>query len=136
MRTPFTAGSVFALLWISPCYAVDHAWSYTMDEMYDRATAYKLVVQDKLPKDHPGQLEILLKAHEFKGYVAASLDIAQTTEHQEYQECAKRLPVNTIAIRAASVITSVPLNRTHLAMVGVLTAILYACDEAKWPKPK
>jgi len=136
MRTPLTAGFLFALLWIPPCYAVDPAWSYTMEEMYDRATAYKLVAQDKLPKDHPGQLEILLKAHEFKGYVAASLDIAQTTEHQEYQECGKRLPVNTIAIRAASVITSIPLDRTLWAMAAVLTAILYACDEAKWPKSK
>ena len=136
MRTPLTASITLALLSISSCYALDSAWSYTMEEMYQRATAYKLAAQGKSPEEPAGQLETLLKAHEFRGYVAGILDAAQTTKHQEYQECARRLPVSTITARAASAITSVPLDRTYVANLAVLLAIVFACDEAQWSKPK
>lgn len=110
----------------------DTAWSYTMEEMYDRAASYKLVAEGTVPKDTKGMMEAAVKAAEFKGYVAATLDNGNTDRHDA---CAKRLPVDVIARRTAILITSTPLDRSQVAAAVISLTILYACDESSWRKP-
>jgi len=118
----FAAGVAYA-------QAADRAWSYTMEELYDRASAYKQIVQRKVPKEPEAQLETSLKAAEFKGYVAGILDKATDAT---IRDCTKRLTVTLIAARAASAITSVPLNRAGHPSGHIHLAIYFACDESQW----
>ena len=72
-----SASRIAVLLFLiagGPADAASMVWSYTMDEMYDRATAYKLAAEGKIPNDPVRAVEIVTKAGEFKGYIAALVD--------------------------------------------------------------
>ena len=103
------------------------AWSYTNTEMYQMATNFRKIRAGKELKD----IKDYLKASEFKGYVAAILD-----DSNKYNKCTRKHVVNDIALRAAVMITSIPLNRSGIAATRVHIAVLYACDEKIWKKKK
>ena len=124
---------LFLIAWF-PADAASVVWSYTMEEMYERATAYKLILELKTPNDLNSAMLMVGKSGEFKGYIAAFLD--QMPDDSEFADCARKLPVGEIARRAAIVITSIPLNRSHIAKANVGLAILMACEESPPKKPK
>jgi hypothetical protein len=103
------------------------AWSYTMQDMYERAQSLKIVVEKKkLPTEMEALVETSMKAAEFKGYVAALLD---TGEDATDKDCAKVLPVNDLAYRTAALMTRDPLDRSRLAVVKVLITLRYICAQ-------
>lgn len=107
--------------------AEPRAWSYSMQEMYERAQILRAAVEKKKsPTDVADLVETSMKAAEFKGYIAASLDRAQD---KDVQECAKVLPVNDIAYRTAVLITSNPLDRSGLALASILASLKLVCDQ-------
>lgn len=106
-------------------------WSYTMEEMYQMATFFKNIRSEKGLED----VSQYLKASEFKGYVAAILDNS-TNQDKTLTECARKYPVNDIAMRTAIVITSNPLDRSQMSAITVHVAIRFACEESTWKKNK
>lgn len=120
-----------------PADAASMVWSYTMDEMYDRATAYKLAAEGKIPNDPVRAVEIVTKAGEFKGYIAALVDEeARLNSDSVFGDCARKLPVGEISRRAAILIANSPLNRSTISWTAVVLAVGVACDESPPKKPK
>lgn len=109
--------------------------SYTMEEIYERAAALKQALsKDKIPNDRTAQLELAVKAAEFRGYVAGILDLQAA--YPKLVECSKRNSFGLIAARTAGMVTSVPLDRGGVPGYVVLLSIYFACDESNWTKKK
>ena len=102
-------------------------FSYSMEEMYQRATYFRQMREGK----DLDSADKYLKAAEFKGYIASLLDYSE-----DYNQCAIKYPVNDIAMRTAIIISSNPLNRSNIASINVLVGLSFACDESKWNKWK
>jgi cytochrome c oxidase assembly factor CtaG len=111
--------------------APTRAWSYTMQEMYEMATYFKQIRTGKELDDTTKYV----KAAEFKGYVAAILDSTSNT-NQILIACAKKYPVNDIAMRTAITLTSNPLDRTQMSAIAINVAVRFACDDSFWVKEK
>jgi hypothetical protein len=120
------------LLCSSQASAEQFAWSYTMEEMYQMATSFKNVSPEKELEN----ISQYLDASEFKGYVAAALDSAAMNQDKKLAECARKHPVNVIAMRTAILITGAPLDRSRESGPSVLLSIHFACDESGWKKNK
>jgi len=99
--------------------AANKVFSYTAEEMYQMATSFKSIQEGK-----ELSASEVLKASEFKGYIASILD-----NSNDYDDCARKLPVNIIAGRTAIVITSVPLDRSDIAVLEVLGGLSFACEK-------
>ena len=109
------------LMAVGPADAASVVWSYTMEEMYDRAVSYKLVMEGKAPTDLNSAMLVVEKSGEFKGYIAGFLD--QMPDDSLFGDCARKLPVGEISRRAAIVMTSAPLDRSGIAKVAVLVTM-------------
>lgn len=135
-----SASRIAVLLFLiagGPADAASLVWSYTMDEMHERATAYKLLAEQKIPSDPDHAVEMVLKAGEFKGYIAAFLDQeARVNPDSVFGKCVRKLPVVEISRRAAILIASSPLNRSIISWLAVVTAVGVACEESPPKKPK
>jgi hypothetical protein len=142
MRAFALPGVLWALLSISTyAYPADdpdvpfdeRVWSYTAEEIYDRADAYKRIGQDRASREQLAFIKDAIKAAEFKGYVAHALD--EGNRIKTFNDCARRLTLSDITRRAAAVLTSTPLDRASNAAVEVATAILFGCDDSNFKKP-
>ena len=103
---------------------------YSMEEIYVRAEALKTILLQKFPDDTVAMLELSNKAAEFRGYVAGTID-QQEIDDPVLVECTRRHTLQAIAGRTAAVLTSIPLDRSKAAGLGVLLAIHYACNDLK-----
>lgn len=101
-----------------------------MEEIYERARALKKVLSKDFPEDSVALLDLSIKAAEFSGYVAGTIDQQEFDEHR-LVECSHRNTLTVIAGRTAAVLTSIPLDRSKPAGLAVLLAIHYACDDLK-----
>ena len=106
-------------------------WSYTMQEMYEMATYFKQIRTGKELDD----ITKYVKAAEFKGYVAAILDNT-SNDDQSLVACARKYPVNDIAMRTAITLTSNPLDRSQMSAIAIHVAVRFACDDSVWKKEK
>jgi hypothetical protein len=130
-------GLVLVTAWLplSALAQEPRAWSYTMQEVYERAESLKTLVEKKnVPSETPALIEASIKAGEFKGYIAAILDNS-SKENKSLRECAKVLPLNDIAYRAAVLTTRDPLDRSHNAAVSIHLSLRLICDYAISQKP-
>lgn len=129
---PFVAAALCSPL---PLSAEEQAWSYTAEEMYERAQAFRALRERKDKRDTTSEmlLERAMYAAEFKGYIAAVLDSAlldKRDEHKEVRECASILRVNDMTYHAAVLITGGPLDRSVNAALGAYVAMRMVCREA------
>ena len=111
------------------------AWSYTMQEMYEMATYFKQIRTGK-KMDDVTMVKAAIMAGEFKGYVAAILDNSSNTTNQDLMACAKKYPINDIAMRTAITLTSNPLDRSQMSAIAIHVAVRFACDDSVWKKEK
>jgi hypothetical protein len=116
---------------LDPVPQDERVWSYTMQEVYERAKSYSDTSRKEyLASREPGLLEAVWRAAEFKGYVAATLDTTNNTIL--FNDCARRLPLNRITSRAADTIAVTPLDRSANADKAVIVAISIACNDRLW----
>ena len=99
-------------------------WSYTPEEMRNAARAYVAMRNSPDPND----FESILKAGEFKGYIAGLIDM-HASKDQAIEACARRLSVNDLAGRSALLISAAPLDRSSLAVAATLVALRMSCDD-------
>lgn len=122
---------VMAALPASVVFSQDPVPSYTAEQLRQNAISFLAVRERKQPL----QTETVVRATEFKGYVAGILD-ARTGAFDpkdpdpKLSECVRRKPVSDIAHRAAVLITTQPLDRSMPAPVKLGISLYLACDDS------
>lgn len=120
---------ILLLLVITPVSVLGQdarVWSYTVQNMYEQAEAFK-AVQKTPPSEANELIRVAIKAGEFKGYVAAILDNA-SYDDKTLKDCARFNTLNKIAYQSAQLITSMPFDRSQNAALHMHTMIRLVCE--------
>ena len=108
-------------------YASDKVGSYTIEDMYQMASYYIDVSRGKKLSN----TNDYIKAGEFRGYVASMLDNSNylLAPDNYLDECKKNNSVNAVALRTATAINEVPLDRSKSkdSASAALASLTIAC---------
>ena len=102
-------------------------WSYSFEELRQRAYAFHQLTLGKGPEEDRAFFEQLLMAGEFRGYIAAALDEAGNAP--SINQCAKRVDLTHIAARVSSLILALPNDGSRNAWFAARSALLRECSK-------